>query len=161
MRGPREDLISRGAESLSDTELLAVLLGTGQTGESAAVLAARLMKKAGGLWGLRRMSPAELARLSGIGPAKAARLAAAFEAGLRALTFPDEHSAPLSNSEATYGVQAVGVVAIGVFVFAVSFVVWTVLRITVGIRIDAEDESLGIDQAEIGMEAYPEFGATR
>ncbi len=102
MRGPRELLISRGVESLSDTELLTVLLGTGQAGEGAALLAARLMRAAGGLWGLRRMSPAELAGLPGIGPAKAARLAAAFEAGLRALTFPDEHAAPLSTSEAVF-----------------------------------------------------------
>jgi DNA repair protein RadC len=102
MHGPREQLISRGVESLSDTELLTVLVGTGRVGEGAALLATRLMKDAGGLWGLRRMSAAELAGLSGIGPAKAARLAAAFEAGLRALTFPDEHSAPLSNSEAVF-----------------------------------------------------------
>ena len=66
---------------------------------------------------------------------------------------------PLSNTEASYGVQLAGIVAIGLFTFTASLVVWAILRLTTGIRIHAEDESLGIDQAEIGMEAYPEFGA--
>jgi DNA repair protein RadC len=102
MLGPRERLASGGAACLSDVELLAVLLGTGRSGEDALALAARLMKRSGGLWALRRMSAAELARLPGIGPAKAARLAAAFEAGLRALTFPEDDATPLSNSEAVF-----------------------------------------------------------
>lgn len=68
---------------------------------------------------------------------------------------------PLSNDSASYGVQLTGIVAIGAFTFVLSFVVWTILKYTVGIRIDAEDEAMGIDQAEIGMEAYPEFGMTR
>ena len=54
--------------------------------------------------------------------------------------------------------QLVGILAIGVFVFVVSFVVWTILKATVGIRADEEDETLGLDKAELGMEAYPEFG---
>ncbi len=102
MPGPRERLASRGAAALSDAELLAVLLGTGLVGEQVGAVATRLLRETGGLWALRRMSAAELARLSGVGPAKAARLAAAFEAGLRALTFPEEHAAPLSNSETVF-----------------------------------------------------------
>ena len=54
--------------------------------------------------------------------------------------------------------QLVGIVAVGVFVFGVSFVVWTVLKMTMGIRADEEDEVNGLDQSELGMEAYPEFG---
>ena len=54
--------------------------------------------------------------------------------------------------------QLVGIVAVGVFVFVVSFIVWTVLKVTMGIRADEEDEVNGLDQAELGMEAYPEFG---
>ena len=102
MPGPRERLACRGAAALSDAELLAVLLGTGRNGEEVGSLASRLLRETGGLWALRRMSVAELVELSGVGPAKAARLAAAFEVGLRALTFPDEHTAPLSNSETVF-----------------------------------------------------------
>ncbi len=54
--------------------------------------------------------------------------------------------------------QLVGIVAIGVFVFVTSFIVWTILKATVGIRASEEDEVAGLDQAELGMEAYPEFG---
>lgn len=79
-----------------------MLLGTGRTGEEVGSLASRLLRETGGLWALRRMSVAELVKLSGVGAAKAARLAAAFEAGLRALTFPDEHAAPLLNSETVF-----------------------------------------------------------
>jgi DNA repair protein RadC len=102
MRGPRERLASRGASHLSDAELLAVLLGTGRAGESATVLAARILLEVDGLWALRRMGVRELERLTGVGPAKAARLAAAFEAGLRALTFPEQSPTPLSNSESVF-----------------------------------------------------------
>jgi len=54
--------------------------------------------------------------------------------------------------------QAIGIVAIGAFVVVVSSVVWLVLKYTVGIRADEEDEVMGLDRAECGMEAYPEFG---
>ena len=64
---------------------------------------------------------------------------------------------PLTNSDATYGVQAIGVAAIGAFVFISSSVIWFALKATIGIRPSAEDESLGLDVAEIGVEAYPEF----
>lgn len=79
-----------------------MLLGTGRAGEDVSLLAARILKESGGFWALRRMGAAELARMPGLGPAKAARLAAAFEAGLRALTFPEDHAAPLSNSKAVF-----------------------------------------------------------
>ena len=55
-------------------------------------------------------------------------------------------------------VQAVGVIAIGAFVFIASFIVWSILKATVGIRADEEAEMNGLDIAEVGMEAYPEFG---
>jgi len=102
MDHPRERLSRLGAGALSDTELLAVLLGTGRAGEDVASLATRMLKEAGGLWALGRMSVAELARVRGIGPAKAARLAAAFETGSRGLLSPDATTAPLSNSEMVF-----------------------------------------------------------
>jgi len=55
--------------------------------------------------------------------------------------------------------QLIGIVAIGAFVSVVSAIVWFILKMTVGIRIEEEDEVLGLDKAECGMEAYPEFGA--
>ncbi len=54
--------------------------------------------------------------------------------------------------------QAIGVVAIGVFVSVASAIVWMILKVTMGIRVSEEDEELGLDRAECGMEAYPEFG---
>ena len=54
--------------------------------------------------------------------------------------------------------QLAGVVAIGVFVFAASLIVWIVLKIAMGIRIEQEAELVGLDQTELGLEAYPEFG---
>ncbi|GAB5487839.1 MAG: ammonium transporter [Parasphingorhabdus sp.] len=64
---------------------------------------------------------------------------------------------PFSNSDATYGVQALGVVAIGGFAFVASAIVWTALKFTIGVRPSEEDEQLGMDIAEVGVEAYPEF----
>ena len=54
--------------------------------------------------------------------------------------------------------QAIGVVSIGVFVAVSSAIVWMILKVTMGIRVSEEDEELGLDRAECGMEAYPEFG---
>ncbi len=54
--------------------------------------------------------------------------------------------------------QLTGIAAIGAFVVISSAAVWFVLKITVGIRVSAEDEAMGLDMAECGMEAYPEFG---
>ncbi|MFV2092226.1 MAG: ammonium transporter, partial [Hyphomicrobiales bacterium] len=65
---------------------------------------------------------------------------------------------PLTNSGATLSAQLLGIAAIGVFVSAASAVVWLVLKYTMGIRVSTEDELSGLDQAELGMEAYPEFG---
>ena len=65
---------------------------------------------------------------------------------------------PLTNADVTFAAQATGVVAIGGFVIVTSTIAWLVLKYTVGIRVSEEDEMLGLDQAELGMEAYPEFG---
>ena len=53
--------------------------------------------------------------------------------------------------------QLYGVVAIGFFVSVVSAVVWLVLKATVGLRPSDEEEMIGLDVSELGMEAYPEF----
>ncbi len=54
--------------------------------------------------------------------------------------------------------QITGIVAIGAFVSLASAVLWLALKATMGIRVSAEHEDLGLDMAELGMEAYPEFG---
>ncbi|MCZ6755859.1 MAG: DNA repair protein RadC [Gemmatimonadetes bacterium] len=77
---PRERLWALGPGALTATELVAILLGTGRGGTSALNLAATLVGEGEGV--LRRLAarpPAELLRTSGVGPAKAARLLAAFE----------------------------------------------------------------------------------
>jgi Amt family ammonium transporter len=48
-------------------------------------------------------------------------------------------------------------VSIGVFTFVVSGVIWFILKSTVGIRATEEQEMMGMDMAEVGVEAYPEF----
>ena len=55
-------------------------------------------------------------------------------------------------------VQLTGIAAIGAFVVVTSGIVWAVLRFTIGIRVSEEEEEMGLDRAELGMEAYPEFG---
>ncbi len=65
---------------------------------------------------------------------------------------------PLTNSDVSFGPQITGILAIGAFVFIVSLIVWMVLKMTMGIRLSEEDEHEGGDYAELGMEAYPEFG---
>lgn len=63
----------------------------------------------------------------------------------------------LSNGEATLIGQIVPVLIVGVFVFSVSGAVWMILKATLGLRVGAEAEVKGLDRAELGMEAYPEF----
>jgi len=79
---PRERLLELGGRALSDSELLAVLLRTGRTGVSVLQLALDLLREHGGLAGLLSATPHSLRR-SGIGPAKASSLLAAFEVGRR------------------------------------------------------------------------------
>ena len=54
--------------------------------------------------------------------------------------------------------QFIGIVAIGAFVFVSSLIVWMILKATIGIRVGEEEEMVGLDKSELGMEAYPEFG---
>jgi Amt family ammonium transporter len=65
---------------------------------------------------------------------------------------------PISNADTSFATQALGIVAIGGFTLLASLVVWGAIRATVGMRIAEEHEEAGIDQVELGMEAYPEFG---
>ena len=82
---PREKLAEQGKTALGDNELLAVLLGHGAPGCTALDLANRLLADLGGLRGLARVSPVELSRRRGVGPATAGRLVAAIELGRRSV----------------------------------------------------------------------------
>ena len=64
-----------------------------------------------------------------------------------------------TNTDVNVAVQATGVAAVGGFVFVTSFVVWALLKATIGLRPTLEEETDGLDKAEIGLEAYPEFGS--
>ncbi|WP_171097776.1 ammonium transporter [Ruegeria sp. HKCCD7255] len=59
--------------------------------------------------------------------------------------------------EASLVTQLTGIVAYGVFTFVGALILWTILKATMGIRVSEEDEINGLDMAELGMEAYPEF----
>ncbi|NQX45955.1 DNA repair protein RadC [Paenibacillus tritici] len=80
---PRERMMHYGAESLSQAELLAILLRTGAQSESAIHIAQRLLGMTGGLRGLADLSIEELTTIKGIGPAKAVQLKAGIELGRR------------------------------------------------------------------------------
>ncbi|WP_171236336.1 ammonium transporter [Ruegeria sp. HKCCA6837] len=62
-----------------------------------------------------------------------------------------------TNSDASFVTQIIGFAAIGGFVFVVSFILFSILKATVGLRVGEEEEINGLDMGELGMEAYPEF----
>jgi DNA repair protein RadC len=92
---PRERLLQNGPRALSDGELLAVVLGSGMRGENVADLARGLLERWGGLAGVLGASADELVAAKGLGPARAARLAAAIELGRRYLAAPQAERCPL------------------------------------------------------------------
>ena len=61
------------------------------------------------------------------------------------------------DSGGDFGAQLIGVLAVGVFVFTLSWLIWMGLEKTVGVRVSETAEELGQDTAELGIEAYPEF----
>ena len=67
---------------------------------------------------------------------------------------------PLTNADATVGAQLTGIATIFTWVFGTSFLVWMVIKLTLGIRVSEEEEYEGSDIHECGLEAYPEFSRT-
>ena len=63
----------------------------------------------------------------------------------------------LSNDESSLITQLIGIFTIFVWVFITSFIVWTIIKATMGIRVDEAEEYEGVDIGECGLEAYPEF----
>ena len=101
---PREKLLDRGAEHLTETELLAILLGTGSAGEHQNALdhARMLLMRFDGLSGIDDASIAELTNLKGVGRAKAARIKACLELGRRREDIRCEAGQVLSSPEEVF-----------------------------------------------------------
>jgi len=68
---------------------------------------------------------------------------------------------PFSNTDATFGAQLIGLATILAWAFGASFVVWLLIKMTIGIRVSEEEEYEGVDISECGLEAYPEFIGSR
>ncbi len=96
---PRERLWEKGAAALSDTELVALLLGSGTQGKTALALARELLIGLGGIQGLGKHVPAKLAAICGVGSAKAARVLAACELGRRRESRSDDVKICISKPE--------------------------------------------------------------
>jgi Amt family ammonium transporter len=66
---------------------------------------------------------------------------------------------PFTNDGVSFSGQIIGALTIFVWVFVTSLIVWLLIRAVMGIRVSEEEEFAGVDIAECGMEAYPEFSA--
>ncbi len=64
---------------------------------------------------------------------------------------------PLTNADASFGAQLLGLASIFAWVFIASLVVWGILKAVIGLRVSEEEEYEGVDVVECGLEAYPEF----
>ncbi len=101
---PREKLLDQGAAVLSNAELLAVIIRTGTAGESALAQARAIMEHCGGSFRrLAEVSTAELCRIKGIGPAKAAQIVALLEIAKR---FGGEEFVPGATFRGSYDIYA-------------------------------------------------------
>lgn len=82
---PREKLLKKGAEYLTDSELLAIILRTGNKSESVTELSNRILKRIGGVKNLKNMTINTLTKIEGIKLGKASSILASFELAKRAL----------------------------------------------------------------------------
>jgi DNA repair protein RadC len=113
---PRERLWRCGTQSLGEAELLALLLGTGVRSRPVLAVASELVQAVGGVGALSRASPHELAQILGIGAARAARIAAAFELGRRAVEVT-QHRKLLGHADDVYRCVAPRLAALSQEVF--------------------------------------------
>lgn len=96
---PRERLIREGARVLSDPELIAILLRTGDSNKSAVELATEVLSRFSGLKNLVQTGVEELTVIKGIGPVKAAQLKAAIEIGRRLASATQCHQPAIRGPE--------------------------------------------------------------
>ncbi|MCQ4312476.1 ammonium transporter [Stutzerimonas sp. VN223-3] len=68
---------------------------------------------------------------------------------------------PLTNADASFGAQLLGLVSIFAWVFIASLIVWSIIKAVMGLRVSEEEEYEGVDVVECGLEAYPEFTSKR
>ena len=61
---------------------------------------------------------------------------------------------PFTNTEVGFGSQFLGTISVVIFVFVVSYIVWSIMKMTIGIRISKQAEKLGTDKSEVGVIAY-------
>ncbi len=99
---PRERLLEEGPESLSDAQLLAILLRVGRQDSSAVQVGMDLLHHLEGLQGLANRSLEELCAVPGIGPAKAAQILAAIELGKRVLSTPLTTGTKIGSSQSVF-----------------------------------------------------------
>lgn len=95
---PRERLLTKGPDALSDAHLLAILLRTGRRDSSAVQVAIELLDQIGGIGGLAKCGAEELCAIQGVGLAKAAQLKAAVELGRRSMAAPLSTGTRVSSS---------------------------------------------------------------
>ncbi|MCB2204351.1 DNA repair protein RadC [bacterium] len=96
---PREKMLARGAEVLSDSEVLAIILNSGSGGRSALDIARDLLHRYENLRQLARRTVRELCGVPGIGHARAVTLHAAFELGRRHAAVPDQPDGVIGSPE--------------------------------------------------------------
>lgn len=101
---PREKLLDRGKDSLTDAELIALLIGSGNTEETAVELSRRIITEAaeGSIAALSRLTVADLMKFKGIGEAKAITIVAALEIGRRRREELNNQKIRLSSSKNAY-----------------------------------------------------------
>lgn len=100
---PREKVMANGVQYLSDSELLAILLGSGTKNITAVELARLILKGAGNsLQQLGRQSISDLVRIKGVGPAKAITILAAMELGRRRTAIQHPEKIPVKSSETVF-----------------------------------------------------------
>jgi Amt family ammonium transporter len=68
---------------------------------------------------------------------------------------------PITNTDASFAAQGIGLATILGWVFVTSFIVWLIIKLVMGIRVSEEEEYEGVDIGECGLEAYPEFVGAR
>ncbi len=100
---PREKMLASGRGAVSDSELLAIILGSGSRSESAVQLAKRILASVGNNWkGLGRLQISDLMRFKGVGEAKAVSVAAAMEIGRRRAETAEEVQQPIVSSKMAF-----------------------------------------------------------
>ena len=133
----RERLVARGVGALTDAELVAVVLGAGARGVSSLDVARALLARCGGLAALLRTPAAAIARVPGVGPGKAARLAAGGEIARRALAAQLARGDALTSPDAVRDYLKLALAAESVEVF-------------VGLFLDSQHRLIAADELARG-----------